>query len=253
VFKLSTNSLAFANGHSDQLSYQSALILLGIPNQYQAVEIIYAVEAIFSQSCMFILTGAHYQGSTLNGRNIKQNTVYAAKKNDCLKFGQLLYGFRLYLIASELKAKQIGCYRDQFNVCFNLPHHKIRLIKGPEWHYLTNPKVFLDTPFVISSHSNLAGLRLTGAQIDAKQYDIISSIVDDGMIQLTANGAIVLLRERQVTGGYPRIFSVIKTDLDFLAQYTINAVVHFELIEPLQAKKLWLQREEQLKQLKILR
>ncbi len=251
MFKLTKNFLAFDGGHSDELSCQSCKILLGSPDTYQLMEIIYAAQATFTQDCIFILGGAHYREFSLNGTKIEQNKVYEAHKGDVLTIQKLECGFRLYLMASAFEQSRLGCYRGSFEQCFSSPKEKIRVIKGPEFDYLIDPKEFLENPFVISANSDLAGLRLESEKITAKRYDIVSSIVDDGLIQLTSNGPIVLLRQRQVTGGYPRIFSVIKTDLDFLAQYQIGSVVHFELIELTEAKTLLLQREEELKMLSL--
>lgn len=249
MFKLAKNSLAFADGHSDELSYQSCKILLGEPQQYQLLEIIYAEEAIFNQHCIFTLGGAHYLKFTLNGVQIEQNRVYEAAKNDVLKFIGLERGFRLYLMASAFEPSMIGRCRGKFSDCFSPVPGKIRVLKGPEFNYLDAPEEFLERPFVISANSDLGGLRLQGAKVRAQRYDITSAIVDDGLIQLTANGPIVLLRARQITGGYPRVFSVIKTDLDFLVQYRVGGVVRFELIELAEAKVLLLQREKQLNNL----
>ncbi len=247
MFELTKNSLAFAGGHSDDLSCQTCKILLGSPEEYQLAEIIYATEVFFKRHCMFTLGGAHYKDIRLNGVTIEQNRVYEAHGHDRLQFSGLERGFRLYLMAAAFAESQIACQRTAFEHYFSPPEDKIRLIKGPEFDYLKSPEDFLQSAFVISTNSDLAGLRLDGPQIMAQCYDISSSIVDDGLIQLTAHGPIVLLRERQVSGGYPRIFSVIKTDLDFLVQYPMGAVVHFQLISLEQAKVLLLQREAELK------
>ncbi len=207
------------------------------------------MEAIFTQHCIFTLGGAHYRDVTLNGVKIEQNRVYEAHSKDTLRFRGLVRGFRLYLMASPFDRCKIGRCRGRFDRCFTPAKEKVRVIKGPEFKFLKNPKDFLDRPFVISANSDLGGLRLEGGTIESKRYDIASSIVDDGLIQLTSDGPIVILRQRQVSGGYPRIFSVIKTDLDFLVQYKTGAVVHFELTELAEAKKLLLQREEELKKL----
>lgn len=249
MFKAAENSLAFGGGHSDELSFQTCKILLGCPEKYKVMEIIYAVECVFTQHCIFTLGGAHYREFTLNGVMIEQNRVYEAHKNDILKFTGLERGFRLYLMASPFEQSRIGRCRGSFERCFSPPKKKIRVIIGPEFNYLTDPKEFLNRSFVISPNSDLGGLRLEGAKIEATRYDIASSIVDDGVIQLTSNGPIVLLRQRPVTGGYPRVFSVIKTDLDFLVQYKIGTMVRFELIELTEAKDLLLQRERELKNL----
>ena len=247
MFKISKNSLAFDRGHSDELSYQTCKILLGSPEKFQGMEIIYAKESIFTQHCIFTLGGAHYKNITLNCVRIEQNKVYEADNKDILKFSGLERGFRLYLMASPFEQSRVGCVRDSFEHSFSSAEDKIRVIKGPEFDYLKDPNEFLEHPFMISANSDLSGLRLEGKKISAKQYDITSSIVDDGVIQLTSNGPIVLLRERQITGGYPRVFCVVKTDLDFLVQYGIGTMVHFELIEIAEAKALLLQRERELK------
>ena len=249
MFKAAENSLAFDGAHSDELSYQTCKILLGSPDKYKVMEIIYTAECVFTQHCIFTLGGAHYREFTLNGVKIEQNSVYEAHKNDILKFTGLERGFRLYLMASTFDKSRIGRCRGSFELYFSPAKNKIRVIKGPEFNYLTDPKEFLDRPFVISPNSDLAGLRLEGAKIKAKRYDIVSSIVDDGVIQLTSNGPIILLRQRPITGGYPRVFCVIKTDLDFLVQYKIGTMVRFELIELAEAKALLLQRERELKNL----
>jgi len=256
VFKIAKNSLAFENGHSDELSYQTCQLLLGSPKIFQGIEIIFATEAIFTQHCIFTLVGAHYKNISLNGIEIEQNKVYEANNKDILKFSILEQGFRLYLMASPYDQYRMGCFRKDFKDCFSPAKNKIRVIKGPEFNYLNNPSEFLDFPFMISSNSDLSGLRLERHgfltnKIQATHYDITSSIVDDGVIQLTPDGPIVLLRERQVTGGYPRIFSVVKVDLDFLVQYRLGSMVHFELIELDEAKILLLQRERELKNLAL--
>ncbi|MCK5664959.1 MAG: hypothetical protein KAI17_15815, partial [Thiotrichaceae bacterium] len=196
MFKFSRNSLTFAGGHSDELSCQTCQILLGLPERYKLVEIIYAIDAVCTQHCIFTLSGAHYSDSSLNGVEIEQNKVYEAHKNDILKFGRSEYGFRLYLMASSFDQSRLRISRGRTEDCFSPAKEKIRVIKGPEFNELKNPREFLDSSFVISANSDLSGMRLEGANIEAERYDIISAIVDDGLMQLTPNGPIVLLRQR---------------------------------------------------------
>lgn len=250
MFKLQKNSLAFDGGHSDEFSYQTCRLLLGAPEDYQVTEIIYGKQSVFTKHCIFTLGGAHYNNITLNGLKIEQNKVYEANKNDTLNFEGLTLGFRLYLMASPFDISRVGCSRSRNANAHMSSKNKIRVIKGPEFDYLNNPEALLEQPFSISANSDLGGIRLEGEKIVAKKYDITSSIVDDGIIQLTSNGPIVLLRERQVTGGYPRILSVIQADIDTLAQYRIGEIVRFELIELTDAKALFLQREKELNNLK---
>jgi len=59
---------------------------------------------------------------------------------------------------------------------------------------------------------------------------MLSSPVVDGTVQLTPHGPIVLLRERQTIGGYPRVFVVADVDVDVLGQYAPRRAVRFARI-----------------------
>ncbi len=249
MFNLFKHSLAFHQGRSDMLSYQTARLLLGSPTTYHSSEIIFSQGAVFTQACIFTLSGAHYERITFNDKTITANTVYAAYPNDVLKLGKKIYGYRLYLMASPLNMQRIGYARGAFSHYFAPAPKKIRVIKSAEYSFLHDPKAFLHSPFKLSLNADLSGIRLDGIPIKASSYDIISSVVADGTIQLTRKGAIVLLRQRQITGGYPRILSVINPDLDFLAQYQLGMRVRFELISLLKAQQLLLQRQQALQHL----
>lgn len=267
MLTLAKNSLAFEvkgrqyglqdkgvspKGASDQLSFELAKTLLGNPQSFICFEIIFSTEIYFDRDCVFTLTGAHYKEIFLHENkektSIEHSGIYKAKKGSFLSFHQLQKGFRLYLMASseEKTFKRVGIRRGDFTKYFSKNPNYIRLIKGPEFHYLQNSKSFLESSFQISKDSNLIGLRLEGQDIEATSYDIISTYVNDGTIQLTKDGPIILLRHRQTTGGYPRIFSVISADIDTLSQYPICANIHFKLVEINEAKELLLQKEEEL-------
>ena len=54
-----------------------------------------------------------------------------------------------------------------------------------------------------------------------------------GTVQLTTDGTlIILMRDAQVTGGYPRILQLSDNALNLLAQKSTKDVVKFELITP---------------------
>jgi allophanate hydrolase subunit 2 len=94
----------------------------------------------------------------------------------------------------------------------------------------------------------MSGLRLE-KKLQARDYDIITSAVTDGTIQLTKEGPIVLMRHRQSTGGYPRIFNVIEADMDRLAQYPHGTLVRFELITMQKSAELLLEYERTLQKI----
>ena len=214
-------------GANDQSAFITALALLGNPQSFRCFEIYYAQEIIFSQNVIFTLTGASYQKVLLNGQALTHATVYEAKKGDVLTLNQRAKGFRTYLTASNVNLQRVGKKRKPYHFYFTQDHPYIRVTQGPEFDYLTED--FFQYAYKISSHSDMSGLRLE-KKLRAKKFDIITAAVTDGTIQLTKDGPIVLMRHRQTTGGYPRVFNVIEADMDRLAQYPHGSFVRFELI-----------------------
>lgn len=101
---------------------------------------------------------------------------------------------------------------------FNSPHI-IRVLEGPEFHLLQNTEFFWSLDFRISRRSNRMGYFFESAPIMATKKEIITSPVSCGTIQLLPDGQLVaLMRDGHVSGGYPRIASVINADISRLAQ-----------------------------------
>lgn len=73
--------------------------------------------------------------------------------------------------------------------------------------------------FEVSSESNRMGYRLHGPAIDMPPADRLSTATPMGTVQVPADGApIVLMADRQTTGGYTRVACVISADLGLMAQ-----------------------------------
>ena len=74
------------------------------------------------------------------------------------------------------------------------------------------------------------GMRLDGRPLDhVRGYNITSDAIAPGSIQVPGNGQpIVLLADRQTTGGYPKIATVISADLPALGRLPIGAKIAFE-------------------------
>ena len=71
----------------------------------------------------------------------------------------------------------------------------------------------------------------------------------DGTVQATADGLIILLRERQTVGGYPRIAQIIPSDVDVAAQFRPQDAFRIELIDLATAHDISKQYEQSLKDL----
>lgn len=234
-------------GANDQTSFITALALLGDPERFQCFEIFFAKKITFDEDCIFTLTGAHYQEIFLNETGLDHACVYEAKKGDILTLAKLLKGFRVYLTASKTDQSRIGKRSKPYAHYFPQETGSIRVTKGPESEYLEED--FFKHAYKISIQSDISGLRLEKS-LRAHRYDIITAAVTDGTIQLTKDGPIVLMRHRQTTGGYPRVFNVIEADMDRLAQYPHGKSVRFELISMKMSVKLLLEHEKTLGKIK---
>lgn len=112
----------------------------------------------------------------------------------------------------------------------------ISIMPGPEIHHFGFDaiKTLLTAEFTISSGSNRMGYRLEGVRIPPLEGkgDIISSAVPAGTIQVPSGGyPIVMMAERQTTGGYPRIAVVAGVDLPFLSQMMPGESIRFSEIK----------------------
>lgn len=97
----------------------------------------------------------------------------------------------------------------------------IRMLKGTEFEWIqAGAKVDLEKLVLyVTNDINRMGYRVKAEGFNSNQYQIISSVTLPGTIQLTAAGqCIILMRDAQTTGGYPRIGKVIDADINRLAQ-----------------------------------
>jgi biotin-dependent carboxylase-like uncharacterized protein len=98
---------------------------------------------------------------------------------------------------------------------------------------------FLATSFRVSAKRDRMGARLDGAETPfrpARGLTLNSDAVVLGDVQIPGDGVpIVLLADRQPTGGYPRIATVVTADLAAFAQLPTGAPVRFAAVTPEEA------------------
>ncbi len=108
---------------------------------------------------------------------------------------------------------------------------------------------FASTRYRISPRSNRVGYRLEGPALPTASASLqLSEPVAPGTLQLPPDGQpIVLMADRQTTGGYPRLGQVIRADMPRLAQrwlgegVTFRAVTLDEARAALRAQRAWLE------------
>lgn len=128
----------------------------------------------------------------------------------------------------------------------------IRIVAGPQVDSFKPGELnrFCSGRYIVRPDSDRMAFRLSGPNIEhSGDANIISDGVLPGSIQVPGEGIpIVLMRDCQTTGGYPKIATVISADLDRLAQTAPNEAVRFspvsldEAIAAAREANEWLQR-----------
>ncbi|TCP23741.1 antagonist of KipI [Scopulibacillus darangshiensis] len=130
----------------------------------------------------------------------------------------------------------------------------IRVTKGSQFEYFTesSKNECAKMPFTVSNQSDRMGYRLSGPALKlTHKHELLSEAVSNGSIQVTPDGnPIILLADRQTTGGYPKIAQVITADLPLIAQVKPGQSIRFSFVTLEDAESLYLQKERQLKELK---
>jgi len=99
---------------------------------------------------------------------------------------------------------------------------RVRIIRGPHDRMFTSDAfdTLVGSRFVVTAQSNRMGYRLEGPVLrHAGGADILSDATPIGSLQVPASGQpILLMADRQTTGGYPKIGTVITADLPIAGQ-----------------------------------
>lgn len=111
---------------------------------------------------------------------------------------------------------------------------------------------FMATAWRIGPQSDRMGYRLQGPALGAPALgELLSEGVAFGTVQVPPDGQpIVLMAERQSTGGYPKIAHVAAVDRPLLAQMAPGQRLRFEIIDTDRAQALLEDRERTLAQLR---
>lgn len=254
------------SGAMDRRALALANALVGNPPDTAAVELPLS-GATFRVTGGNILVAACGPGTTLaaSGRTIAAHTSAQAVDGDTVKVGPPRDGVYSYLaVAGGIRTTPVlgsrSCHRrsgiggdvlapgDRLPCAGNasdrpmfLPNGletdgdaAIGILPGPQRGHFPD-RVWanlLSTPYRIDLRSDRMGIRLEGPELPSEMgHDILSEGVVPGSIQVPGDGKpIVLVRDCQTTGGYPKIATVISADLDRLAQIPTGQLVRFRMV-----------------------
>ena len=130
----------------------------------------------------------------------------------------------------------------------------LRVVMGPQDDKFTHKGIqtFLKEEFTVTSDFDRMGCRLDGPFIASESgSDIISDGIAYGAVQVPSHGKpIILLSDRQTTGGYAKIATVISVDIPKLVQRKMDHKIRFKAVTVEEAQKALLDEVQELESMR---
>jgi biotin-dependent carboxylase-like uncharacterized protein len=218
----------------------------------------------FLETTSIVVSGAE-MSAKLNDTAISNYKIYKINKGDIMSFENLLKGTRAYLAVKEgfqtetvLKSKSfyegitktgilskndIIQFKPQVNeivknnssINNKLQFYEslvIEISKGPEFELFSLAEIdkLLKHTYTVSVRNNRMGYRLDEV-VNPHSISMITSPVLPGTVQLIPSGQlIILMKDAQTTGGYPRVFQLTEKAIAILAQKKAGDQFNFKLV-----------------------
>ena len=241
------------SGAMDKYSCDFANAILGNTKDAAVLEITMVGPILqFTKQTRIVISGA-VMNPKVNNVSVAMNSVIYVKANDILSFGMLTKGCRSYVAvkggiisdmyfgsksmfnniseSTHLAEGEVLNYMED-NDLFNMSNAHVKydntlfnsncleVIKGPEFYNLSEKLVekLLNSTLKVSKLNNRMAYQLEPL-IENTLEPILTSPVLPGTVQLTPKGQlIILMRDCQTTGGYPRIFQLTENSINSLSQ-----------------------------------
>lgn len=131
---------------------------------------------------------------------------------------------------------------------------KLRIVLGPQDNYFSQKGIetLLSSEYTVGPENDRMGYRLEGPEIEQAEgcdENIISDGISFGAIQVPQHQPIVMMADRQTTGGYAKIGCIISVDLPLIAQLKTCDKMRFQCVSVEEAQALYLKRRRLLKEL----
>lgn len=266
------------SGVMDEKAYADANYLVGNVNKEAVLETtLYGGEMEIREDTVLAVTGADMEPKR-NGEPIPMNEPVRMKAGDTLSLGAVREGCRTYIAFAggidvpvvmgsrstsiryklggyegralkagdelplgrgrsfeEVKGRKTEGRRFPSEIC-------IRVIPGPQDDYFTEKgkATFYSAIYTVSEQSDRMGCRLDGPGIESREgTDIVSDAIPCGSVQVPADGRpIVLMADRQTTGGYAKVATVCAFDIPRLAQGKPGDRVRFTAVSRAEADRI---------------
>ena len=130
----------------------------------------------------------------------------------------------------------------------------VRVVMGPQDDYFTKEGIntFLNCSYEVTNEADRMGYRLAGNKISHSEgADIISDGITMGSVQVPGHGSpIIMMADRQTTGGYTKIATVITPDINIVGQLKPGDSIRFKSIDIAKAHKIY---KEYMKDFDLIR
>ncbi|MGP2658037.1 biotin-dependent carboxyltransferase family protein [Malaciobacter sp. WC5094] len=272
------NSIGVTNsGVMDEYAYLVANKLLQNSEDENIIEIAFSnVEFKALSNLKIAITGAKCE-FFINNTLYTTWQTYNIKVGDIIKVGKIQEGARVYLgvkggfdipkefgsASTTLKEKLGGINADRlqkgqilkcksnddfYNIRLKekfIPKYEdtleLRVILSYQDEFFPKEEIdkFFSSIYTVSNEFNRMGCKLQGEAISCNIDGIISEGIGFGSIQIPSDGQpIILLKDRQTIGGYPKIGSVLSIDCFKLAQAKPKTKIKFSSISLNEAQEL---------------
>ena len=249
-----------SSGYMDSESAETANLIINNPKDNPLIEVTLIGPTLeFKKSAVICITGGEFS-PTLNDIKISSYSAIEVNKGDILKINNSSIGSRCYIsiqgtIISDtilgsksfyhqitnsniIEDGDIFLFKKNIRTLEQKYTHKkfelnktINVFRGPEFECLSKEsiKTLFNKEFSIGINNRMAYNLLEKIQDGVNS--IISSGVIPGTVQLTPSGNIIILhRDSQTTGGYPRILQLNEKSLNDLAQLRTGDNIRFKLL-----------------------
>lgn len=215
----------------------------------------------FEVPTVISITGA-FMTPRLNKARIQNNHAIVIASGDVLSFGKLLQGCRSYIaVTGGFKTVEVmnsrSMYRNITETVVLNKNDELRIeepkkalaekfsgikkntvlfqkveldtFKGPEFDRLSieDQKRLSSEKFTISKYNDRMGYQLE-EPLENNLESILTAPVLPGTVQLTPSGKlIILMRDGQTTGGYPRVLQLKEASINVLAQKRADDSIRF--------------------------
>lgn len=126
----------------------------------------------------------------------------------------------------------------------------MRVVLGPQDDHFTQDALaaFFASEFTLTPQADRMAYRFDGPEIaHARGHDIVSDGIALGAIQIPGDGKpLILMADRQPTGGYPKLGHVARADIGSLAQMRPGETCHFRAVSAGEAREALFKLEAEL-------